>query len=90
MKTTATANHARIMAPGGAHVAAGHARPVALRPHNVVKANTALNDTLTDGRRMHRPYGNRVIPPAGNPPCANHTNAVSLHILFASYVVVRR
>jgi len=61
-------------ANGNPHVGAGsHARPReggvsehrgracparALRPHNVVKANTALNDTLTDGRRMHRPYRN--------------------------------
>ena len=40
------------------NIGAGHARPVALSSHNAAMANAALNDTLTDGRRMHRPYRN--------------------------------
>ena len=36
----------------------GHVWLVAVSSHTVAKANIALNGTLTDGRRMHRPYRN--------------------------------
>ena len=55
----------------GSNVGAWHAWPVAMSSHNAAKVDTALNDTLPYGRRMHRPYTNwgksalRIIRPRG-------------------------
>ena len=58
-------SHARPGEGACLNIGTGHARPVASRPHNVVKANTALNDTSPRARDANTPllHGKRTLSP---------------------------